>query len=179
MGSYALAVRYVHALLEGLPPDEVGRVQETVSAAAELWEASEDWRRVMLNPFIPYGEKQAAMDRLAERGEWHARVRSLLGVLLENDRIDLLSDVAPVVAEFVRARLKREIARIETPVPLDDDEIGHVLKRLGERLGVTLVPQVEVNPKLIAGLRVVVGDTMYDATVAGNIGSLREELSRG
>jgi len=179
MGSYALAARYVHALLRDLPSDEVGQVQEDISAAAELWHASDDLRRVMLNPFVPPDDKRTAMERVAERGQWHERVRNLLAVLIENGRMALLPEVAPIVAESIRTRLRREIAVVETPVPLGDEEIKHLLKRLGERLGVTLVPQVQVRPELIAGLRVRVGDTMYDATVAGNIESLREGLARG
>ncbi|MBN1917005.1 MAG: ATP synthase F1 subunit delta [Verrucomicrobia bacterium] len=179
MGNYALVVRYVHALLQGLPSEEVGQVQEDISAAAELWRLNETLRRVMLNPFIPSGEKRGAMDRIAERAQWHERVRGLLGVLVDNERAALLAEVAPVVAESVRARLQREIAVVETPVALGDNEIEGLLKRLGQRLGVTLVPQVEVQPELIAGLRVRVGDTRYDATVAGNLESLREELGRG
>jgi F-type H+-transporting ATPase subunit delta len=179
MGRYALVVRYVHALLQNLPPDEVGQVQEDISAAAGLWASGEALRRVMLNPFIPAGEKKAAMQRIAERGQWHERVRNLLDVLVDNERIALLPEVAPAVAGLVRARLRREIAVVEAPVPLGGEEIESLLKRLGQRLGVTLVPQVEVHPELIAGLRVRVGDTRYDATVAGNLESLREELARG
>ena len=179
MGSYALTVRYVRALFQGLPSDEIGEVQEELSAAAEVWHTSAELRRFMLNPFIPPHEKLAAFDRLSERGQWQERVRNLLAVLVENERISLLSELVPVVAEYVRDRLHREVAIVETPVPLDDGEIDRLLGRLSRRLGVKLLPQVEIRPELIAGVRVRVGDTMYDATVAGRVRSLREQLTRG
>ncbi len=179
MADYALTIRYVHALLGNLPAEQVGRVHEEVCEAAELWDRSDDLRHVMLNPFIPVEEKMKAMGRIAERAGWLDLVRNFLGVLIENDRIALLSEVAPVLADFVRARLGREIAIIESPTPLSDEETARLMQRLGKRLGITLIPQVEVKPELIGGLRVRVGDTMYDATVAGSLQALREELAKG
>jgi F-type H+-transporting ATPase subunit delta len=87
--------------------------------------------------------------------------------------------VAIVMADFVRERLNREVAVIETPAPLGDDEVAQLAQRLGRQLGVTLIPQVVVRPELIGGARVRVGDTMYDATIAGTLQSLREELTKG
>ena len=179
MANYALATRYVHALLADLPTEHVGRVQEEVCAVAELWRTSDALRAVMRNPFIPTKEKHTAIERIAERAGWLDVVHSFLGVLVENGRIALLDEVATVVADFVRARLGREIAVIESPVPLSDDETARHAQHLGRQLGVTLIPQVEVKPELIGGLRVRVADTMYDATIAGNLRALREELTKG
>jgi ATP synthase F1 delta subunit len=179
MADYALATRYVHALLTDVPTDQVGRVQEEVCAAAELWRTSDALRAVMRNPFIPTKEKHLAMDRIAERAGWLEVVHSFLGVLVENGRFGLLDEVAAVLGDFVRARLGREIAVIESPVPLSDDETARLAQHLGRRLGVTLIPHVEVKPELIGGLRVRVADTMYEATVAGNLRALREELTKG
>jgi F-type H+-transporting ATPase subunit delta len=177
MADYALIARYVQALFDGLADDQIGQVQQEVAAAAELWHTCPELRRVLVNPFIPLEEKRTTLDRVAERADWLEAVSSFLGVLLENGRISLLDRVALVVADFVRARLGREIATIETPVPLSDDESDRLVHRLGAKLGVTLIPKVEMKPELIGGLRVRVGDTMYDASVAGNLAGLRDELT--
>jgi F-type H+-transporting ATPase subunit delta len=179
MAEHALTARYVNALFEHLPTEQVGQVHGEVCAAAELWRASDALRAVMRNPFIPVEEKREAMERIAERAGWLETVRRFLGVLVDNDRIALLDELAPVVGDFVRAHLGREIAVIESPVPLSDDQTSRLAQRLGRRLGVTLIPQVEVKPELIGGLRVRVGDTMYDATIAGSMRALREELTKG
>ena len=179
MGDLALSTRYVRALLKKLPAEHLERVQEEICEATELWHASADLRRVMLNPLIPVGEKVDAMARIAERAGWLEPVRNFLGVLVENERIALLSDIGAVLADMVRAHLRRQIAVIESPVPLSDEETARVTHRLGTQLGVTLIPQVEVKPELLGGLRVRVGDTMFDATVASNLRNLREQLTKG
>ncbi len=179
MADYALTARYVQALLKDLPTDRLGRVQEEVCEAAELWHTSSAFRQVMVNPFIPVEEKRDAMDRITARADWSEPVCHFLGVLVINKRVTLLDEVAPVVADFVRDRLEREVAIIESPTPLADDEVAKLVHRLGEQLGVTLIPQLEVKPELIGGVRVRVGDTMYDATIAGTLRSLRQELTKG
>ena len=179
MGTEAITARYVHALLERVPVHELGRVQEEIHAASELWRANADLRCFMLNPFIAAKEKQAAMSRLAERADWLEAVRNFLGVLVENKRIGLLEELAPVVARSVRGRFGRKIATIETPVPLSDDETSALAQRLGQRLGLTLIPQVEVKPELLGGVRVRVGDTVYDASIVGALRALSRELAKG
>jgi len=179
MGNYALAIRYAHALLGELPADQVGRACEEVCEAAELWRRSETLRRVMLNPFIPVEEKAAAMGHIAERAEWLEVVRHFLGVLAKNERIGLLPDVASALEDLRRAHEGREEAHIESPLPLSDEETSAIAARLGKQLGVTLVPEVTVKPELIGGVRVRVGDTLFDATVAGSLESLREHLMKG
>jgi F-type H+-transporting ATPase subunit delta len=179
MADYALTARYVQALLEDLPTDRLGRVQEELCEAAELWRTSSPFRQVMANPFIPAEEKRDAMERIAARADWSEPVRHFLGVLVVNGRVQLLDEIAPVVADFVRDRLDREVAIIESPTPLADDEVARLAQQLGEQLGVTLIPQLEVRPELIGGVRVRVGDTMYDATIVGTLRSLREELTKG
>lgn len=179
MAQYALIARYVDALLGELPDEQIGQVQDGVSSAAELWHTCADLRRVMVNPFIPVEVKRERLECIGERADWPEPVRTFLGVLLDNGRLGLIEQVAEVLAEFVRTRLGREVAVIETPVPLSDDETAGLTHRLGATLGVTLIPRVEVKPELIGGLRVRVGDTMYDASIAGTLGVLRDELTRG
>lgn len=179
MGDRALTTRYVRALLATLPAEHVEPAQEAVCEAAQLWAASADLRRFMLNPLIPVEEKQQAMARLAERAGWPEPVRHFLGVLVENERAALLPEVSPVLADMIRARMRRQIAVIESPVPLSDEETAKIAHRLGTRLGVTLIPEATVQPGLLGGVRVRVADTLFDASVAGNLRALREQLTKG
>ena len=88
-------------------------------------------------------------------------------------------DVASALEDLRRAHEGREEAHIESPLPLSDEETSAIAARLGKQLGVTLVPEVTVKPELIGGVRVRVGDTLFDATVAGSLESLREHLMKG
>ncbi len=179
MGNYALATRYAHALLDELPDEHADRGCEQVRDAAELWRRSRDLRRVMLNPFIPVEERAEMMGRIADRAKWPKLVRDFLGLLVQNERIALLPELTAALADLVRLRRRQDVAHVESPVPLTDEETARLARRLGERLGVTLVPRVEVKPELLGGLRVRVGDTVFDATVTGNLESLREALIKG
>ena len=179
MGNYSLAIRYARALLEESPAKEASRVTEEVGEAAALWRQSEALRGVMLNPFIPVEEKAAAMEQIGERAGWLEVVRHFLGVLVSNERITLLPTLGSALGDLMRAREGREEALIESPVELSEEETKRIARRLGKALGLTLIPRVAVDPALIGGVRVQVGDTLFDATVAGNLGTLREALTEG
>jgi len=179
MGNYSLAIRYAQALLGEIPAEQTGQAAEEVREAAELWRQSEVLRGVMLNPFIPVEEKAEAMQQIGERAGWLEVVRHFLGVLVSNERIALLPELVPMLGDLMRAREGRDEALIESPVALSEEETKRIVGRLGEQLGLTLIPRVAVDPALIGGVRVRVGDTLFDATVAGNLETLREALTEG
>jgi F-type H+-transporting ATPase subunit delta len=96
----------------------------------------------------------------------------LLALLAENDRLAIVPEVA---RQFIALRDAHEgtaRADIETALPLDDATCASLVTALGRHFGKRIEPHVTVNPALIGGVTVRVGDEVVDASVRGKLAQM-------
>lgn len=102
---------------------------------------------------------------------------NFLDVLVANQRLAALPEVA---VQF--RRLKNEAegvadCMIETAFPLGDGEVNELLVALSKRFGTRLRPTVQVNPALIGGVRIAVGDQVLDNSVRARLNQMQTALT--
>lgn len=73
----------------------------------------------------------------------------------------------------MHARSSVERALIVTAIPLSEREIEHVSKTVAQKTGSTYVVEARVDPEVLGGLKVRIGDTLIDLTVRARLDSLR------
>ncbi|SRR6266567_505153 len=105
-----------------------------------------------------------------------ANGRSFVRVLIEGGRLNLL----PQVRELFEA-LKDEAegvarAHISSAFEIDDAQLSRLKEALHRRFGRRIEATVSIDPQLIGGARVVVGDTVIDASVQGQLQSMKNQL---
>lgn len=85
-----------------------------------------------------------------------------------------------ILSEYV-SRLKRELnnktLRIESVIPLDGDETNVIYDSFKQDDTIVSIAQ-EINPSILGGIRVTLGDVVYDDTLSGKIVQLREFVSK-
>jgi F-type H+-transporting ATPase subunit delta len=59
---------------------------------------------------------------------------------------------------------------------MDNAQLGDLVVRLEKRTGKRVKPHVSVDQDLIAGVRVVIGDKVYDASVRAQLAALEAAL---
>jgi F-type H+-transporting ATPase subunit delta len=101
---------------------------------------------------------------------------NLARVLIANDRVDY----APAIRDFFQAMLdaRRGVvhARVTSAVPLADAEKAQLSNKLAAMTGGQVDLQTEVNPDLIGGLVVRIGDRLIDGSVRAKLVALRRQL---
>jgi F-type H+-transporting ATPase subunit delta len=134
--------------------------------------------RVVDDPSRPFAERQATVDKLLAK-RVHPPARSLVKLLAERGRLDLVPQIA---AEY-RALLNRHngivTAVVTSSGPLTADETAALEQRLREMTGATVQLETQIDESLIGGLTVRVGDRLLDASVRGRLERLREQLIAG
>ena len=106
-------------------------------------------------------------------------VLNLIGLMLRRGRIDELPRVA---AEFRRLDNERQgitPATATSAVPLSEDEVRAVTARLEAMTGGRVDLDLRVDPDLIGGLVVRVGDRLIDGSVRSRLERLRNQLVSG
>jgi F-type H+-transporting ATPase subunit delta len=127
------------------------------------------------NPRLTAGNKEALLlslcgDRLDPQG------RSFVRVLVEADRVGVVPQIA---AQFESLKDDADgIARaqIDSAFPLSDAELAELKSALERHFGKKIETSVNVDPALIGGARITVGDTVVDGTIEAQLSTMATHL---
>lgn len=136
-----------------------------------------DLESVLANPAIPADQRVAAAERVF--ASLSGPVRNLVLLLVRRGRIEQLPRVA---AEFRRLDDRRQgitHATATSAAPLDDTEIRAITARLEQMTGDRIVLETAVDPDILGGVVVRVGDRLIDGSVRGRLERLRNQLASG
>jgi F-type H+-transporting ATPase subunit delta len=103
-------------------------------------------------------------------------VLSFLKVLAEHERLPHLRAVQRAIREQYTALRRRVRVEISTAAPLQDGMLGRLTNDLRGMLGAEPDVHHSVDPELIGGLVVRIGDTVYDGSVLTQLNRLREQI---
>lgn len=170
-----LARVYAEALAAaaGDRADEVG--QELVELVRGVLAANPTIEAYLASPAVSTRTKQPVLDA-AFGTTVSPPVRNLIGVLNQNRRLDLLRPIAAAYRDLLDKRVGRVRVLVRTAAPLSDDQYGRLKETMAARLGKEPVLHVRVEPELLGGLVVQVGDRVFDTSVRTRIQTLRAQM---
>lgn len=179
MGPAIIARNYAETLLalaerHGGDPtiDEFGGAIEEV---AELLRREPRIRHFLDSPRLDAETKQRALRASFGRRVPELFLRFLL-VVVEKRRQGLLPRIADEFRALVDERRGRLRAQITLPHPPDAEIRGDIVGSLERRYGKTIVPEFQVDPELIAGVVIRVGDQILDGSFRRRVATLRRRL---
>ena len=103
--------------------------------------------------------------------------RNLLRAVIENGRLAALPEVAHQFHALVNARSGTSDALVYSAFPIDAAQLAAVVQSLEKRFGRKLNASVQVEPELIGGIRVVVGDEVLDTSVKARLEQMKVALT--
>ncbi|HKC90409.1 MAG TPA: ATP synthase F1 subunit delta [Candidatus Limnocylindria bacterium] len=172
--SGSAARRYAEALVELATTERaLGELRASLEKLAPAFD------RVTVaglrNPSVPLKQRVEALT--SALGAEPDVVRSLLLLLLETDRIALVPQIALAFGDLVDQREGIAKARITTAVPLDEPARRELVRRLERESGRKLRATFAVDPTLIGGAKVQIGDHLIDASVHAKLTALGRQLA--
>ena len=134
--------------------------------------------KILANPAIPVERRAAVLtDLLGERAS--GPVQNLIQLLLRRGRIEALPRVAEEFRRLDDDRQGITHATATTAAKLTPEEVKALTERLERSTGRRVALDVEIDPSLLGGLVVRVGDRMIDGSVRGRLERLRNQLISG
>jgi F-type H+-transporting ATPase subunit delta len=168
----ARANRYAQAVLQAM----LERWQSSLEQAGKAINADDELGKLLLDKQVSAAKKRKAL-AAALPGDTPDEIYNLLLLMGQEGDLDLIGDVSASLAETVsgqRAPLKAEIV---SAVELSEQDQARLRSKLIAEYGEGLVFSFRVDPSLLGGLRVRVGDHLIDNSVASRLATLRESLS--
>ncbi|HEV8516167.1 MAG TPA: F0F1 ATP synthase subunit delta [Candidatus Limnocylindrales bacterium] len=170
--------RYAEAAFDlAVRDDTVDEWLDQLDRAATIGR-DEDVARILENPALPLRRREEVLERALGKNALPP-LRNLCALLLRRGRIDLLPQVARAFRQLQQRREGITEALITSALPLDDDEVRQITERLERRTGGRVEAEVEVDPSLLGGLQVRLGDRLIDGSVRGRLERLRARLVAG
>ncbi|HUL67710.1 MAG TPA: F0F1 ATP synthase subunit delta [Burkholderiaceae bacterium] len=102
---------------------------------------------------------------------------NFLRTLIDNGRLAAMPEVARQLHALKNAADGVADCLIESAFPLDDAQVKELVGALAKRFGLELKPEVKVNPDLIGGVRVAVGDHILDTSVRSRLQAMKAALT--
>ncbi len=103
--------------------------------------------------------------------------QNLLRTLIDNDRIAALPELAHQFQQLVNAQSGVSQAVIHSAFAIEPAQLGEVVASLETRFGRKLDASVVVEPELIGGIRVVVGDEVLDTSIKARLEQMKAALT--
>jgi len=175
MSETRAALRYAKAVMElSLEKQKVQVIEGDMRSVLAVLEENKSLEDVLTSPVLKTTDKFSVLKEIFSSAD--SLTIELFGLLGENKRVGLLAEVA---SQFVRLYEKmqgQDVAQVTTAVPLTPELEVKILNQLKQITGkeVTLVNQVE--PSLIGGFILRVGDLEYNASVSGTLANLKRDL---
>ena len=133
-------------------------------------------RRFADNPKVDTAQVVELVAGLAKTSA-EGRLGNLLRLVVANGRLPALPEISRQFVALVKAQSGTSEAVIESAFPIDAAQLADVLAALEKRFGRRLSASVAVDPSLIGGVRVVVGDEVLDTSVRARLDKMRVALT--
>jgi len=164
------------AFKAALEAKDLARVGDSLALAAAI-AADERVHFVLSDPRVNAQQKKALFADIA--GERIDPVtRNLIGVLVDNRRDELIGEVAAQFDALKREHERVLKARITSAQPLTDAQRAEIVGALEHRYGKKVEAEMDVDPELLGGARVQVGDQVIHASVRDALGQMAAALAR-
>ncbi len=175
-----IAQRYARALFE--LAQDAGTAEEIGAQLAtfqDVVDSDETVRTALLSPVLTRAAKQQVVEAYLEAVPVDPLVGNFLRVLLEARKLSVLPDMVAAYAAMVDAASGRVRGEALTRIPLKQPEVEALAKSLAQALNKKVELSARLDPSLLGGVVVRVGNLVFDGSLRTQLQRMRETLIKG
>ncbi|WP_347173175.1 ATP synthase F1 subunit delta [Polaribacter uvawellassae] len=170
------ALRYAKAILNIAKESSLeSKVNLDMQLIYETISSSDDFQTMLKSPVIKASSKKKVLDAL-----FADKVTSislgLFNLLEENKRMIMLAPIAQqytIIYDFLK---NMDTAKVTTAVPLTKSLEEKILEKIVELTGNKTSIENKIDPAILGGFILRVGDMQYDASISSNLNEIRKEF---
>ena len=175
-GTLAVATLYARSYMVAAAQNGVSEPQEELNSLVDdVLEKYPQFRDLLFSDSVGRDEKLAIVDRVfaARSSEFFA---NFLRVLVRHGRITMLPLVQSVLGKLQEEAAGKRRIRVRSARPLSEGSRSQIREQVQSKLGFEPLLQETVDPALIGGMILQVGDTVYDSSLRSRLKQLRGRL---
>lgn len=177
MKSSKVAIRYAQALLElAVENNNLEAVNRDMNYLTTVNNENRDFQLLLSSPVIKADKKIAVLNEIF--GAFETVSTAFMALIAKNGRESILPQIAVAFTELVKEKKGIVSVTIVSAVKLDDSVKQQILAKIQATVKGTLEVTEEIDPSIIGGFVVKMGDTQIDASVASKFAQLKQRLTR-
>lgn len=179
MSTQAIARRYAKAFFDlGQERDILAQLEQELRTVVEKLAEDPDLKTRIEHPRVSKQRKFELLDEVfSDRVSY--RTMNLLRLLIEKHRETYIKAIYDEFVRYYDEARGIVVAKVRAATELDDEAQKSISQELSKAIGSQVRMELEVDPSLIGGLVVQVGDRRLDASVRGRLQRLRDHIAGG
>src|SRR4030066_1230579 len=176
MNGSRAAIRYAKAILSfALEQQKEVEVNNDMLLVANTIQDSKELQLLLSSPILKTELKKSALKEIFA-SKTSALTIGLINLLIDNKRLPILGEVAKKYNVIYDSLKGIEVAKVTTAIPLTEELNQQVLQKVIEITGKQATIESIINPDIIGGFILRVGDIQYDASVANKLQVLKRQF---
>ncbi|HYJ22347.1 MAG TPA: ATP synthase F1 subunit delta [Solirubrobacterales bacterium] len=172
-----LAEVYARALFEAAKDDDVlDRVHEELGQFADALDSDRNLQVFLFSPYFSSEEKKEGVTKIVSDAD--ERLVNFLELLAERHRMPALFRIRRTFDSMWAEENKLLPVTVTSAVDLDEGLVADIGKRIEEQTGRSVELSSNVDPEVLGGLQVQVGNMVLDATVRNRLEQLRKQVAK-
>ena len=176
MSGTRAAIRYAKAILDIASDKNVADiVGADMKIIASTIKGNAELSNFIQNPTLKVDVKESAM--IAVFTDVNDVTKKLFRLLKENKRFEILGEIATEYTKLFDEKSGIQVAQVTTAVKMDVALQAQVLAKIGTLTTKNVTIETIVDPSIIGGFVLRIGDQQYNASVSNRLQILKRELS--
>jgi F-type H+-transporting ATPase subunit delta len=172
-----IAQVYARSLFEvAQEQDKLDEVRDQIGQFADALSESRELQTFFFSPYFSTEEKKEGLDTALEDAE--EIVENFLALMIENHRMPALMRVRRELDRMWRDVNQLLPVEITSAVELDEAVTKEIGEEIGRQTGRTVELSSTVDPDVLGGIVVRVGNSILDASIRTRLERLRKQVAR-
>ncbi len=158
-------------------PTSVETAYEELSAIINLMDENATFAEFMQSVLIPVKNKRGSIKKIFTDSLSDLTLRFLL-VLNDKGRLAHLNTITAAFRQLYWEKIGRMEVVAYTPKPMNEDESKHIIELIKNATGKDAIMTNAVEPAMIGGLKLRIGDKFIDASITTRLNQMREQFAK-
>ncbi|BAU22694.1 ATP synthase F1 subunit delta [Caldimicrobium thiodismutans] len=180
MRAVATALKYAKGLF--IAAKELNKVKEFGEELENLATGLKGYPEILQalqSPIYPPDIKQEILQEILSYFKVDPEIERFLKLLVERRRIQFLEEIVAMYQALLDEELGRARGEVITAFPISDDERVELERALQTLLKKEVILEAKVDPEIIGGVKVKVGDYILDGTLKSQLEKFKEIIIKG
>ena len=170
------AIRYAKAILDlAVSKGASNQVNDDMKQIAETFSGNSELSAFIQNPTIRVADKEAVIGKIF--GSSEEVTKSMFRLLHDNKRFEIIGDIAVEFNRQFNEMNNMQTVQVTTAVAMDKAMEEKVLEKVRTFTSKNLIVENIVDPEIIGGFILRIGDMQFNASVSDKLKSLKREFS--
>lgn len=176
MSEHRIASRYAKALIDLASEQQaVELIKNDMELLLQTANNSLPLRNMLKSPVVNMDDKKAVLQKVFN-SKFHQTTMAFLGIVVRKKRSNHLLQIANSYLEQYNLVNGITTATVKTAHPIDAATASEISSFIQKQSGKKVTIESTVDPELIGGVIIQMGDNLYDASIAGKLNKVKQQL---